>query len=154
MSVQLQLRNDTTTNWTALNPVLALGEFGYDSVLKQHKIGDGVTHWLSLPWDAVGPQGTPGTASVHGTVVMNFGALPGDQELSVAVSDATISGSSVPHAYVAAVATSDHTISDHQYAAQFIYLTCSAPTAGVGFTIYATCAYPMVGTFNINWNWV
>ena len=154
MALQLQLRTDTTTNWAATNPILALGEFGYDSVLKQNKMGDGVTHWLSLPWYGVGPTGAAGTASVHGTAVLNFGALPGVQEASVAVSDATISGSSIADAYISAVATSDHTISDHKYAAQFIYLTCSVPTAGVGFTIYATCAYPMVGTFNINWNWV
>jgi hypothetical protein len=48
MAVKLQLRRDTTANWSASNPVLAEGEIGIDTTLKQAKIGDGVTAWNSL----------------------------------------------------------------------------------------------------------
>lgn len=47
--VQIQLRRDTTTNWTTANPILQSGEPGYDTVLKILKIGDGVTTWDLLP---------------------------------------------------------------------------------------------------------
>jgi hypothetical protein len=33
-------------------------------------------------------------------------------------------------------------------------LTAEAPIAGSGFQVDATCEYQMIGTFNINWNWV
>jgi hypothetical protein len=50
MALVIQLRNDITANWAFTNPILALGEFGYDSDLKQIKVGDGVTVWNSLPF--------------------------------------------------------------------------------------------------------
>ena len=154
MAQILQLRRDTTTNWTAANPVLALGEFGYDTVLKQHKIGDGVTAWNSLSFDGVGPAGTPGTAGVAGSAVISFGSFPGTNEASVIISSPTILATSIPNAYLAAVATSDHTVSDHTYAQGLVALSVGAIIAGVGFTIYATCEEEMEGTFNVNWNWV
>lgn len=48
MAVKLQLRRDTTANWSASNPILAEGEIGIDTTLRQAKIGDGVTAWNSL----------------------------------------------------------------------------------------------------------
>lgn len=50
MAVKLQLRRDTTANWSANNPVLAEGEIGVDTTLKQAKIGDGSTAWNSLAY--------------------------------------------------------------------------------------------------------
>ena len=48
MAVQIQLRRDTSTNWTSANPTLALGELGLETDGYKYKIGDGVTAWLSL----------------------------------------------------------------------------------------------------------
>jgi hypothetical protein len=154
MPVTIQLRNDTAANWTAANPILAMGEFGYETDTKTHKVGDGVTPWKSLAYYGVGPQGAAGTAGGAGRVVLNFGALPGSNEASVVVSSPTVLTTSIPTSEVAAVATSDHTISDHTYAALFMQLTCGAPTAGVGFTIYARSTEKLSGTFNVNWSWV
>lgn len=42
-------RRDTAANWASANPVLASGEWGYDSTNKIAKIGDGTTAWNSLP---------------------------------------------------------------------------------------------------------
>lgn len=46
---QIQIRRDTETNWTSVNPTLALGEWGYDITNKVCKIGDGTTPWNTLP---------------------------------------------------------------------------------------------------------
>lgn len=48
--VHLQLRRDSSTDWTTENPVLAAGEPGWDQTRKQLKIGDGSTAWNSLPY--------------------------------------------------------------------------------------------------------
>lgn len=48
MAYRIQMRRDTTLNWTDIDPILAQGEFGYDLDLKIIKIGDGVTTWTNL----------------------------------------------------------------------------------------------------------
>jgi len=51
MTAKIQVRRDTTANWTAPTPpILAAGEFGLDLTLKQIKIGDGSSNWSALPW--------------------------------------------------------------------------------------------------------
>lgn len=46
--VKMIQRSDTTENWILHNPVLNSGEFGYDTVKKAFKIGDGVSKWNEL----------------------------------------------------------------------------------------------------------
>lgn len=41
-------RRDTAANWTAANPTLAAGEFGYETDTEKLKLGDGTTAWNSL----------------------------------------------------------------------------------------------------------
>ena len=48
MAVQIQLRRDSSTNWTSANPTLALGELGLETDGYKYKIGDGATAWTSL----------------------------------------------------------------------------------------------------------
>lgn len=60
MVIQIQVRRDTAANWTSNNPVLAEGEWGYETDTKKFKIGDGTTHWGSLAYieatgDVLGP---------------------------------------------------------------------------------------------------
>lgn len=50
MAVQIQLRNDTETNWFNVNPTLARGEIGIEIDTNKMKIGDGSTAWNSLPY--------------------------------------------------------------------------------------------------------
>lgn len=50
-------RSDTTTGWAADNPVLADGELGWDSDLKQLKIGNGADTWDVLDWFGLGGGG-------------------------------------------------------------------------------------------------
>ena len=45
----MKQRQGTASQWASKNPVLAAGEFGYDTTNDVVKIGDGETAWLSLP---------------------------------------------------------------------------------------------------------
>lgn len=51
---RLLLRSGTASEWTAQNPILALGEIGYESDTKKLKIGDGTTAWNSLSYAQIG----------------------------------------------------------------------------------------------------
>ncbi len=48
LTVTIQVRQDTAANWKSKNPVLASGEFGFDTTNKVLKIGDGATSWANL----------------------------------------------------------------------------------------------------------
>jgi len=48
MTTRIQYRRDTAANWTAVNPVLAAGEPGYETETDKYKIGDGVSAWSAL----------------------------------------------------------------------------------------------------------
>lgn len=45
-----QIRSDafTAARWTAVNPILQLGEIGYETDTNKLKVGDGVTEWNDL----------------------------------------------------------------------------------------------------------
>lgn len=53
-AVTIKLRGDTAANWTTNNPILALREPGVETDTAKIKIGDGATHWNSLPYAAGG----------------------------------------------------------------------------------------------------
>lgn len=55
MTTQIKLRRDTAANWTSANPVLALGEFGFETDTKRFKLGDGSTAYNSLAY-TLGPE--------------------------------------------------------------------------------------------------
>ena len=52
MIARIQLRNDTASAWTLINPVLAQGEIGVESDTLKQKIGDGTTVWNSLSYSS------------------------------------------------------------------------------------------------------
>jgi hypothetical protein len=89
-----------------------------------------------------------------GTATIDFGSWPGTNEASVTVTGQTgIVSGSVCGALLIAETSGSHTPADAAYAAMFITLTCSAPTAGTGFAVYARSRYKMTGTFSIKWFW-
>ncbi len=47
---EIHLRRDSTLNWYASNPRLALGEPGIDLTLHRFKIGNGIDRWNDLPY--------------------------------------------------------------------------------------------------------
>jgi hypothetical protein len=96
-------------------------------------------------------------ATGQGTSTIDFGALQsnGANEASVAVTgQATISATSKVEAFVMGDDTStDHSASDHRYFIGDVGLSCGTPTAGTGFTIYATCRKKLTGKYTIRWVW-
>lgn len=50
MAQIIRTRRDIATNWTTENPVLALGEQGYETDTGKLKFGDGTTSWNNLPY--------------------------------------------------------------------------------------------------------
>lgn len=50
--VTIRLRRDSAANWSSANPVLAMGEPGYETDTKKLKVGDGATAWNSLAYHA------------------------------------------------------------------------------------------------------
>jgi hypothetical protein len=53
MAIRIQLRGDTSTNWTSANPILAERELALETNTGLYKIGDGVTSWNSLPYSTL-----------------------------------------------------------------------------------------------------
>lgn len=50
MANRIQLRRDTSTNWTSVNPILSQGELGVELNTGKFKIGNGITAWAALPY--------------------------------------------------------------------------------------------------------
>lgn len=93
-------------------------------------------------------------ASGSGSATVTFPAWPGSNEASVAVTgQAAISATSAAEAFMMAEVSGVHTAADASYAALFIALTCSVPTAGVGFTVNARAEYTLTGTYLLRWVW-
>lgn len=90
-----------------------------------------------------------------GAAILNFGAHPGSNEASVAVTgQSAISATSKVEAWIMADdTTGDHTASDHRYLATLSGLTCGTPTAATGFTIYARSTEKLTGQWAVRWVW-
>jgi hypothetical protein len=50
MATRMQQRRGTAAQWTASDPILNIGEIGFESDNNKFKIGDGVNHWDDLPY--------------------------------------------------------------------------------------------------------
>lgn len=66
----MQLKNDTASNFTTENPILAQGEMVVESDTKRLKVGDGRTEYIDLPY-IVGAVGSPGASFKYGAYTMS-----------------------------------------------------------------------------------
>jgi hypothetical protein len=87
MPVKLQLRRDTSANWSASNPILAEGEIGIDTTLRSSKIGDGSTAWNSLPYGLT--QSAPGLRYQFSTTTTDSDPGAGVFRANAAIGSAT-----------------------------------------------------------------
>jgi len=82
----IQWRQGTAAAWTAVNPVLAVGEPAAETDSGKWKLGDGVTAWTSLAYQQVpGPSQVTAARKAADTVLNNTTTLTADPELSIAV---------------------------------------------------------------------
>lgn len=56
---RIQIRRDTSTNWSVNNPTPANGEPCYETDTRKFKIGDGVTKYTNLPYQGGGGGSAP-----------------------------------------------------------------------------------------------
>ena len=54
MTTRIKQRRDTAANWILNNPILALGETGWETDTGRVKLGDGATTWTNLQYAAAG----------------------------------------------------------------------------------------------------
>lgn len=66
--VDIQLREGTAAQWSAVNPVLDLGEPGYETDTGKLKIGNGTSAWGALPYFV---PGLPTPSSIGALAVAN-----------------------------------------------------------------------------------
>ena len=90
---RIQLRRDTSTNWTTNNPILASGELGIETDTNQVKIGNGIGNWDVLPYLA-SEGGVTSVNGKQGDVVLDksdigLGAVNNTSDAEKPISDAT-----------------------------------------------------------------
>lgn len=77
MAQRIKPRGDTAENWTAINPILGVREYGFETDTLKHKYGNGVDHWNDLDYASSGSGSeSPGfliplLASGGGTITYN-----------------------------------------------------------------------------------
>jgi hypothetical protein len=80
ITAQIQLRRDTSANWTSNNPILLAGEMALSTDVlytgtdqPRYKIGNGVDTWLNLDYVPEGGGGTSYPENLYLTVVNKTG---------------------------------------------------------------------------------
>lgn len=82
-------RRDSASNWTAANPVLHLGEVGWEVDTKKAKLGDGTTAWIDLDYivrgEVLSVNGETGTVVLDKTDI-GLGAVDNTPDTNKPVS--------------------------------------------------------------------
>ena len=98
--------------------------------------------------------GGSGGSGVTGSTTIDFGAFPGSNTATAAVTgQAGIGAGSRVNAWLVATATGDHTIADHTFAMTLCGVGAGSIVAATGFTIYAQSNEKMQGTYTVHWAW-
>ncbi len=90
MSVRIQMRRGTTSEWNSADPILNEGEIGYNSTLTSFKIGDGESLWSELDYYQAAADITPNEigaiASTEKNAVDGVAGLDGSKNVITALS--------------------------------------------------------------------
>lgn len=92
-------------------------------------------------------------ATGQGIAVVDFGTGANEASVTVVGQTSIGIGSKADAFIMADDTTTNHSASDHRYFAAFAGLTCGTPSAGSGFTIYATSQHKLTGQFSVRWIW-
>ena len=90
-----------------------------------------------------------------GTAELDFGAAPGTNRVSIAVTGQTgITAGAVPRAWINFDSTASHNTEEHLLLNQFASVVAGDVIAGTGFTIYAVIPYLRInGTLQVRWSY-
>lgn len=93
----IQLRRDTAANWASVNPILAVGEQGFETDTGKFKIGTGSTAWNSLLYATDASNITGATLAVTDDITRGGVSLPRGimSFTSRTTADSTITGEEV-----------------------------------------------------------
>jgi len=90
VSVRIQMRRGTTSEWNSADPILNEGEIGYNSTLTSFKIGDGESLWSELDYYQAAADITPNEigaiASTEKNAVDGVAGLDGSKNVITALS--------------------------------------------------------------------
>ena len=94
-------------------------------------------------------------ATGQGTLVFDFGAVPGTNVVTATVADATIGAASKVEVYLMGIdSTATHNAVEHQLLPLGgLSLQVISVTAGVGFTAQAASNLRLTGTFQSRYVW-
>ena len=102
--------------------------------------------------DAHAGGGGGGTLLHTDAVIVNFGAAPGTNNVSLVVEGQTgILTTSVVRAYMMCDATADHNADEHIMVP--MKLCCGNIIADTSFTLYAASEWQLTGTFVVHFIW-
>jgi hypothetical protein len=89
MAITIQLRRDTSANWSSNNPTLASGEIAIATDLGKIKIGDGTTVWSALNYVNLTPTEITSAINLAITNLVDSSpaALNTLNELAAAIND-------------------------------------------------------------------
>lgn len=145
----IQVRRDTSSNWTSVNPVLASGEMGLETNTLKFKFGNGTTAWsgLSYALDAANQDVWSGTATI------NFGSTPTDEASVVITGLTNMTTSANINVFIQSDdSTGDNSAADHDSLSYFAKCSATTRVASTGFTavvrLWAGLAY---GTYKIHY---
>jgi hypothetical protein len=80
---QIQVRRGTASQWTSTNPVLASGEWGFESDTNKVKIGNGSSAWNSLSYIGSGTVTSVATGTgLTGGTITSTGTLSIDTSVT------------------------------------------------------------------------
>lgn len=81
MAVTIQFKRATAARWYEVNPILLLGEPGFEKDTHKLKIGDGETTWHNLPYVNWQPGGGEGTTEMVVVDIYQHLPLIGDENM-------------------------------------------------------------------------
>jgi hypothetical protein len=56
MSITMQQKRGTASNWTSSNPILLAGEIGFETDTNKMKVGDGTSNWNDLSYTTINDE--------------------------------------------------------------------------------------------------
>ena len=103
VQTQFQFRRGTAAQWTAADPTLAAGEFGFETDTGKAKIGDGTTAWTLLTYALTGANGT--VTSVAAGTGLTGGTITGTGTIALSTPVAVANGGTGITSFGSGVAT-------------------------------------------------